>query len=157
MFIGLHYLLCNRCPSSFSLYLSFYRLLGVTKTDVVSTSKLIQTLLKSQQDNKNNSLPKTETILFSTEQLISHVEQETISPLNQWILNCLDVIHDANTTQIRPMKFDFNQNSSKLNLLYEQLENYRIGSNQQIFPLEDALLYLRYVRLINVAFIYRYI
>lgn len=110
------------------------RYLSINKSSLIESSRNIQAILKHSDDK-----------------LI----------LSKYFFNCLNEIHDEYRSNniASSTKEIYQKDSSKLNLKYIQLENDRknqIGEfNEKNF--NQLIIHLRYIRYLNVCFIYRLI
>ncbi len=108
-----------------------FRYLSINKSDLIESSQNIEKLLKFREEN--NSILKW----FSLS--INEIHREYPS------------IKIATST-----KNIYQKNSSKLNSKFLQLENDR--KNQiEFFQNQNLIILLRYIRYLQVAFIYRFI
>ncbi len=109
------------------------RYLSINKSDLVESSRNIQKLLKSTDDK---------------------------SSILKWFYSSLNEIHqEYPQKQIATTKNIYQINSSKLNSKFVQLENDRqkqIGDFQKENP-NELIILLRYIRYLEIAFIYRFI
>jgi len=112
-----------------------YRYLSISKSDLVESSRNIQELLKSSNNDD--------------------------SSFCSWLYQSLNKIHleYSSTKLATSTKTIYEINSSKLNPIFVQLENERkkqIGNFQET-NCEQLIVLLRYIRYLEIAFIYRLI
>ncbi|CAF3540128.1 unnamed protein product [Rotaria sp. Silwood1] len=110
------------------------RYLSISKSDLIESSRNIQELLKSTVDKTSTS-----TYLYKS----------------------LNIIHDEYSSKslATSTKEIYQKNSSKLNSIYIKIENERIneiGDFKQDNQ-DKLIILLRYIRYLQVAFIYRLI
>lgn len=111
-----------------------FRYLSISKSDLVESSQNIQELLKSIDDE---------------------------SSFSSWLYSSLNKIHlEYPSTQIATSTKEIYQiNSSKFNSIFLQLENDRKKQieNFQENNSKQLIILLRYIRYLQIAFIYRFI
>jgi hypothetical protein len=127
--------LCRYIKSIKTDFLLTYRYLSISKSDLVESSRNIQELLKSSNNDD--------------------------SSFCSWLYQSLNKIHSeySSTKLAQSTKTIYEINSSKLNPIFVQFENDRkkqIGNFQQINS-QQLIVLLRYIRYLQIAFIYRLI